>query len=127
MPSEEFDTIKQALDLKEISMEALVKYALLQALRLQTEDLQKFSLAVENIESLMIDEIEADYERCKKNGNVEESYLGKIEKERKRLDETYGERPEFQLVKLKEFSQFKFRELMKLIKKKIPIEAVGVI
>lgn len=127
MPEEEFDTIKQILDLKEISMEALVKYALLQALKLQTEDLQKFSLAVENIESLLIDEIEEDYERCKKENRIDESYIEKVKLKWEELEKEYGKREEFQAVKLKEFSQFKFRELMKLIKKRIPIEAVGVI
>ncbi len=94
-------------ELKSIEFEDLIRYAILQALRSAIEDITKFSIAVENLESLMVDELP-------------DEYFEKVNKKWQELDEMYGKKDE--TLKIREFTIFKFRELIKLIKRKSPIE-----
>jgi hypothetical protein len=101
-------------NLKEVDFYDIVKYAVIQVVRVSIEDVLKYSLAVETIESLLID-------------NLDDGYFQRINEKWKELEEKYGTKKETELMRLKEFSQFKFRELVKLMKKRIPTEIEGVL
>jgi hypothetical protein len=47
--------------LKDLDFDDIIKYALIQAIRAELEDMVKFSLAVETLESLLIDELDEEY------------------------------------------------------------------
>lgn len=100
--------------LKELDFYDIVKYAMIQTIKAELEDVVKYSLAVENLESLLIDELD-------------EEYFKKIEQKAIELEEKYGTKKETEAIKLKEFSTFKFRELIKLMKRKISFEVEGVL
>jgi hypothetical protein len=100
--------------LKDVDFYDIVKYAVIQTVRASVEDVIKYSLAVETIESLLID-------------NLDDGYFKNLEKKWKELEEKYGTKKENELMRIKEFSQFKFRELVKLMKKRIPTEIEGML
>lgn len=106
--------VKTFLGLKDADFSDFVTFAVFQALRAQLEDVTKFALAVENIESLLIDKLEQDY-YAKVNAKIQE------------LEEQYGNRDEDRIIKIKELATFKFRELIKYIKKGMPEEIEGVL
>lgn len=111
-----FNPMDMAMNLKELSIDNLIKYCMLQALRLQTEDVIKFSLAVENLESLLWDEIEKDTE-----------YQDNIKKKKAEINKEHGSGEDKKILVMKEISQYKFRLLVNKVKKKIPIDTIGVI
>lgn len=101
--------------LKEADFYDFVKYAVFQVLKSQLEDVSKFVLAVENVESLLIDQLD-------------DEYFEKIKQKHKELINEYGTRTEEDRLKISsELARFKFRELVKFIKKRIPEEVEGVL
>ena len=101
------------LGIKKLSFSDFVKYAVFQALKAQVEGIEKFSLAVDNIESLVADELDDDYYK-------------EVDKKWEELEDEYGTKDEVKLKKLRKFSQFKFRKLVKYMKSKIPTDTEGV-
>jgi len=98
--------------LKDLDFDDIIKYALIQAIRAELEDMVKFSLAVETLESLLIDELD-------------EEYFKKTEQKLIELEQKYGSRRDVDSIKLKEYYTFKFRELIKLLKKSTLHEVEG--
>lgn len=118
MPEQEPLTI-ELKDIKEWSFTDFLNFAVMQSLKSASEDIVKYAISVDNIETLLIDDLEND----KSNPN----YFQKIKTKEKELEREYGTRDEFKAVRLKELSSFKFRELIKFIKKKTPQEVIGVL
>jgi hypothetical protein len=100
--------------LKELDFYDIVKYALIQTVRASVEDVIKYSLAVETIESLLIDVLD-------------DEYFKKLDEKWRELEMKYGTKKETELARMKEYALFKFRELIKVMKKRIPVEVEGVL
>jgi len=103
-------------EIKDWSWDDLLKFAVLKSISASAVDLEKYSIMVDMIEAIASDETE------KSN-----TYETNLQKKIAELDTTYGKREENQAKKLKELTTFKFRELLKLIRKKIPKEETGVL
>jgi len=103
-------------EIKDWSWDDLLKYAVLKSISASIVDLIKFSVSVDMVEAIAGEEVENNTE------------YGKALKEKEaELDKKYGLREEWKEIKLKELATFKFRELLKLIRKKIPKEETGVL
>jgi hypothetical protein len=102
------------IELKELDFDDILKYAILQVLKASHDDVMKYYIAVENLESLMID-------------NLDENYFKKVEQIVAQINEKYGLKKETEPQRLREITILKFRELIKLIKKRIPVEVEGVL
>lgn len=113
--AEEFQTIEMR-EIREWNFNDFLNFSIMQTLKSASEDIIKFSICVDNIEALLVDELEDN----KKYNNV-------IKEKWDKLDEEYGEREQNKAIKLKEFASFKFKELLKIIKSKIPQEKIGVL
>lgn len=101
-------------ELQELDFETILYFSILQALKSALEDVYKYYLAVENIESLLADELEYNQE-----------YYKKVEEFEKEIIKRHGISEEKQSIRLLELARFKFRELMKIIKRKIPHNVIG--
>jgi hypothetical protein len=101
-------------ELKELDFDDILKYAILQVLKSSHDDVMKYYIAVENLESLMID-------------NLDEDYFKRVEQIVAQINEKYGLKKETEPQRLREITILKFRELIKLIKKRIPVEVEGVL
>jgi hypothetical protein len=115
----EFSDIEsgQAMEISEIkewSFDDFLRYSILQALRAATEDIGKYAICTNNLEALMIDELE---------NNIK--YKENVSKYSDRLDKQYGDVKEYQFIKIGELAAFKFKEMIKIMKKKIPHETIG--
>jgi hypothetical protein len=102
------------MELKELDFDDILKYAILQVLKSSHEDVMKYYISVENLESLMIDILDEDY-------------LKKIEQIFSQINEKYGLKKETEPQRLREITILKFRELIKRIKKRIPTEIEGML
>jgi hypothetical protein len=101
-------------ELKELDFDDILKFAILQVLKSSHEDVMKYYISVENLESLMIDILDEDY-------------FKKIEQIVAQVNEKYGLKKETETQRLREITILKFRELIKRIKKRIPVEVEGVL
>ena len=110
------EDVKELQTITEWNFNDIIKYAIFKILNVASEDVTKYVIAVENLESLLIDELEKDKE-----------YAKNIQKRQAFLDEEYGFRDEVLEKKMMLMAQFKFRELIKRIKKKIPEDVVGAV
>jgi hypothetical protein len=108
------NSMQEMREIKEWSINDMIKFAVLQTLKAMSEDTHKFSICVNAIESLMCDEVEEN-----------EDYKKKINKKWEELEEEYGNRFDKKIDKVSEFANFKFRLLVKLMKSKIPVEITG--
>ncbi|MCS7231791.1 MAG: hypothetical protein RMJ67_06610 [Elusimicrobiota bacterium] len=110
--------------ISEISIADIVKYALISCLR-SREDVGKFALSVRILESLIYDDLEKQYEALKNSNKEEESYFYKVSAYEEKLKKELGTREEVRPLLIQELSIFKFRELIKFIKGKLPVEVVA--
>lgn len=101
-------------EIKEFSINDFINFSIIQSLKSASEDLQKFTICVSNIESLMCDELDddTDYQNAIKAKEAELKTKMKLGEEDKR---------DWLMA------QFKFRLLIKKIKMKIPKEERGVL
>lgn len=100
-------------ELKELSFEDFVKMAVTQVLTSALEDVVKYCLAVDNMECLLINE-----ERDKE-------LIEDFSKKWNELEEKYGKKDE--LSKQKEYAVYRFKKLIRKMRKMTPIEVVGVV
>lgn len=125
------DVTSPLINFSDLTYEGIIKYAVMQTLRLQTEDTERFALSVENIESLVLDELEQkEIIETVNRGKGKEphpTYFEDLDKKLKDLETLYGRRDDKHLIKIRELAQFKFRLLMRHIKQKIPLDMVGII
>lgn len=119
------------LNLSDLTFEGIVKYAVMQTLKLQTEDIERFALSVENIESLVLDELEIaeEVEKKKRERGKEPTptYTEQVDAKVAQLNKDYGTVEENRLKRIRELAIYKFRLIMRHIKHKMPIDMVGVL
>ena len=106
--------MKDIEEIKEWGFDEFVRFSILQALRAATEDVIKYAVCVNNIEALMVDELEEN-----------QIYKTAITTLDKKHQKEYGIADENMQQRLGEMASFKFKELVKILKFKIPKEKVG--
>lgn len=113
MPEQQPDLISNIMDYKELSMDVFINFAIEQALRAQLTDMGKYYLAVESIESVSGDLIEEDK-------NYDDRIRKKENEILKDIDKVHNPNQYYY-----ELGKFKFRELMKLVRRRLPIDKIG--
>lgn len=94
-----------------MTIEQIVNFALFKTVNLSTEDANRFSMAVEMLENLMMSDQDKEGE-----------YKQKLDEEEERLTKLYKKKNQERITK--ELASFKIRLLMTKIKKQIPKKAV---
>lgn len=107
--------------MKEVSYGDFVNFAIFQVLKAQLDaDVFKFPLAVENLESLLLDEVETF--KGKSSGDNYDSLVNKI---KDGLESEAGR--DDKLAVMKNLAKAKFRMLLRMVKKKLPVEEEGIL
>lgn len=129
------DDLTDMSQLKNVTYEDFINYAVMSVLKSAPNDLLKYSATVDNLEALLVPQLEKENVRILKSRKGikittenADKYLTFEEKRvlhKKAILEEFGKGEARAELRLKQLTSFKFRELLKFIKRKTPEETTG--
>lgn len=120
--------LSSIVDVKKLSLDVLIQFAIFQALRAQLVNPKQYHLAIKNIESIMVAELKKkviEIRTDKEGKEIKCTYFDIIKDEDERINKKYGNPVTISDKQLEEVATAHFQLLMEIIEKKFPILGEG--